>query len=384
MTGPRHRHHLVMIGALCLSAALAACSGDDGAGENAADGVQTVDAAAAAASRAELTAGNTNDDDTNDDDTAGEPSADAESAGGSGSSIPSTTAAPTTASTASTAPVITEEISPPDPGVRALLSPTGVLVQVTGQTPSGFVVETPCGVQTLVEAGQTIGGVDVVLDPGHGGDEQGAEDVPELTEASLNLLLARATAAELRARSISVVLTRNADYRIPIRARAELADRIAPRAFVSIHHNTPASRPSPEPGTEVFVQSASPESKRLGGLLYEEVFNALRQFDVQWTSRDDAGVLVVLNDEDEDAYGIARYPLSTSALVEMAYLGNEFEAALLATDDYLDVGAKALADGIERFLNTEDPGTGFVDTPRRFNPSGATGGSTGCVDPPLD
>ncbi len=375
-----------MLGAFVLFLMLAACGGgdDEGAGEDD-DGVQTVDAAAAAASRAELTGGNLAPDEDADSDSGSEDGSDRDSDAGSDPATGSPTSGPVTSlPTTTTYPEITEEIMPAEGGVRAMLSPTGVLLEVTGQTSSGFVVETPCGAQTLIEVGQTITGADVVLDPGHGGDEPGALDpTSSLTEATLNLALARATAAELRERSISVVLTRNADYRIPITRRAELADRIAPRAFVSIHHNTPASRPSPQPGTEVFVQSGSVESQRLGGLLYEEVFGALSLFDVEWTSRDDAGVLVVLNDADEDAYGIARYPRSTSALVEMAYLGNEFEAALLATDEYLESGAKALADGIERFLETEDPGTGFVETPRRFNPSGLTGGSTGCFDPPL-
>lgn len=268
--------------------------------------------------------------------------------------------------------------------VRAMLTPTGVLVGVAGETSAGYVVETPCGGVTQLVWGQPVTDIQVVLDPGHGGDEAGAADAGPLTEAELNLRVARRTAAELADRSISVVLTRNGDYRIPIRRRAALADLIAPRAFISIHHNTPASRPSPQPGTEVFVQNASPESKRLGGLLYEEVFAALNEFDVEWTSRDDAGVLSVLNDEGEDAYGIARYPTSTSALVEMAYLGNEKEAVLLATDDYLIAAADALADGIQRFLTTSEPGSGFVETPRQFNPSGATGGSGGCIDPPLE
>ena len=282
---------------------------------------------------------------------------------------------------ASEYPEITEEITPPPEGIRALRTPSGVLLGVTGVASEGYVVLTPCGGTTVFGLGETIGQTQVVIDPGHGGDEAGAEDVPELTEAQLNLSVAQATATVLRERGVSVELLRDADYRIPIRVRAQLADLISPRAFVSIHHNTPASRPSPDPGTEVFVQTSSEESRRLGGLLYEEVFDALSQFDIEWTSRDDAGVLTVVNDEGEDAYGIARYPVTPSALVEMAYLGNESEAALLATPEYLDAAAVSLADGIERFLTTQDPGRGFVENPRLFNPSGTTGGTTGCVDP---
>jgi N-acetylmuramoyl-L-alanine amidase len=296
----------------------------------------------------------------------------------------SSTTAPATASTPATPPPITDPTLPPTPGLGAVLSPSGVLVRVEAETATGYIVETPCGVRGTIPWGQPVGPVQVVIDPGHGGDERGAVADGGLAEADLNLDLARRTAAELTRRSIAVVLTRNGDYRIPIRGRAALADAIGPAAFVSIHHNTPSSAPSATPGTEVYVQSASDLSRRLGGLLYEEVVGELSGFDVEWTSRSDAGVLVVLDDGGDDAYGIARYPQTPSALIEMAYLGNPKEVALLTTDDYRSAAALALADGIERYLTTTDPGTGFVDTPRRLNAGTDTGGVDGCVDPPLE
>lgn len=310
--------------------------------------------------------------------TAGAASADAAVESTTTSSLPSTTATPTT----EPAPV-PDDTQPPPVGVGAVLSPAGVLVRVTGETDDGYVVASPCGSPVVIPWGQPVGPVQVVIDPGHGGDEQGAVAESGLTEAELNLDLSRRTAAELTRRSVEVVLTRNGDYRIPIRNRAALADALAPAIFVSIHHNTPASAPSTVPGTEVFVQSTSDLSRRLGGLLYESVVAELSQFDVEWTARSDAGVLTVVDDEGGDAYGIARYPATPSALVEMAYLGNPKEAALLATDDYLEVAAAALADGIERYLTSEDTGSGFVETPRVFNPQSNTGGTDGCVDPPL-
>jgi N-acetylmuramoyl-L-alanine amidase len=283
-------------------------------------------------------------------------------------------------------PPVTDDTVPPPSDLRALLTPAGVLVTVTAELDggAGYVVGTPCGGETTVAWGQPMGPVQVVLDPGHGGSEPGATDIPGLSEAQLNLRVARRTATELTRRGITVALTRNGDHRIPIRRRADLADALAPAAFVSIHHNTPASRPSPVPGTEVYVQSTSTDSRRLGGVLYESVVEALSQFDIEWTARDDAGVLTVLNDEGGDAYGINRYPATPSALVELAYMGNEKEAALLVTEEYERVAARAVADGIEDYLTTDAPGTGYVETPRPFTPAGGTGGTTGCVDPPLE
>lgn len=353
---------------VALAVAVAACGGagaSDG-GEDGADGIETVDAADAARARAELGLG-------------GDDSGDGSIDTGSDATDPDDGVA----TTVTTFAVVPEETVPPNPGEPVVLTPTGVLVGVAGRTDDGVVVETPCGSLALIDFAQPVEAPQVVIDPGHGGDEPGATDIPDLSEATLNLAVARQTRDVLGARSISAVLIRDADYRIPLRQRAALADLMAPQAFISIHHNNGASRQSETPGTEVYVQNGSEVSKRLGGLLYEEVLQALDQFDVDWTARDDAGVLVVLNGDGEDAYGIARYPTTPTALIELAYMGNPSEAELLATAEYVTAAAVALADGIERFLTTSDPGSGFIETPRTFDPTSTSGGTTGCTDPRL-
>lgn len=264
-----------------------------------------------------------------------------------------------------------------------LISPTGVLVPVLARNPVGYEVLTPCGNEVDLTYGQPVWEATVVLDPGHGGDERGALSPDGATEAEVNLDVARRTGALLEAQGVSVVLTRSADYRIPVRNRAAIADQLQAKAFVSIHHNAPAAQPIDKPGTEVYVQSGNTQSRRLGGLIYEAVTQALSEFDVEWTGRPDAGVLTVLNSEGENAYGITRYPTTPVALAELAYIANPSEAVLLGTSDYRQAAAEALAAAIIRYLSTEEPGAGFVDNPRLFNPSGDTGGTTGCIDPPL-
>ena len=133
----------------------------------------------------------------------------------------------------------------------------------------------------------------------------------------------------------------------------------------------------------MFVQSQSDESRRLGGLIFEESVTALDQFDVAWTASNTPGALAVINSSGEDSYGMIRRPEMPAALVEFGYLSNPPEAELFLTDEYRDVASVALADAIELFLTTDEPGSGFVDEPRFFTPGGGTGGSGGCVDPEL-
>lgn len=272
----------------------------------------------------------------------------------------------------------------PEPAAaRALITPSGVVVPVLDFIDNEYVVRTPCGETSMITGGMPIAETTVVLDPGHGGEEIGAVGPNGLTEKELNLELAERTKAELESRGISVVLARTADYRITIATRAEIGNRLDAEVMVSIHHNAPNFLESDKPGSEVFIQSGSPESRRLGGLVYEETVAALDQFDVAWTVSDNAGALEVLNRDGEDAYGMVRRPEMPAVLAELGYLSNPPEAELFLTEEYQSVASMALADAIERFLTTDDPGSGFTNEPRFFTPGGGTGGSGGCVDPEL-
>ncbi|MEM8923508.1 MAG: N-acetylmuramoyl-L-alanine amidase [Actinomycetota bacterium] len=268
----------------------------------------------------------------------------------------------------------------------AIITPTGVLVLVTGLDPSGaFQVQTPCGNAATIRWGQPLRSVDVMLDPGHGGDERGAIGPSGETEAEVNLDVARRTAALLDAQGVSVALTRTGDYRLPIGTRAGLADALGATMLISIHHNNSVPLPSAavSPGTEVYVQSTSTESSRLGGLVHQELFNTLSSFQAQWVGRPDAGVLTVLNAEGSDGYGINRLPLTPTVLAELAYIGNPSEAAVLATDEYRQAAAAALVRAVTRYQVGDASGTPPVPEPRLFSPAGGTGGVDDCVDPLL-
>jgi N-acetylmuramoyl-L-alanine amidase len=92
----------------------------------------------------------------------------------------------------------------------------------------------------------------VVLDPGHGGSNQGARGaVAGLYEKRLTLAIARDVAARLRDHGIDVVLTRDGDRTLTLRQRTEVADRIPADLFVSIHANASPTRT--QRGYETYV-----------------------------------------------------------------------------------------------------------------------------------
>lgn len=294
-----------------------------------------------------------------------------------GDTIPPPTTIPAPAPTTTSAPSLVPE-------AKVLISPTGIVLPVREVTDLGYVVTTPCAEEGFLVWGTPVSEARVVLDPGHGGDESGAQGENGLTEKDLNLRVVKRTAALLTSRGISNVVTRSADYRVPLRVRAEIANRLESEVMVSVHHNAPQLGNSDGPGTEIFVQTGNRDSRRLGGNIYEQTIAQLSQFDIQWVSARDAGVMEVRNSDGEDSYGMIRRPEMPTALVELGYIANRAEAELFDTPEYVEAAALGLADGIETYLTFDADGTGYRDTPRIFNPKGSTGGISGCDDPPLE
>ena len=109
---------------------------------------------------------------------------------------------------------------------------------------------------------------------------------------------------------------------------------------------------------------------------------ALSQFDVDWDRSPDAGVMTVLNPDGIDAYGMVRLPEASAVLLELGYMANRAEAELFATTTYVETAATAVADGIERFLSSDDLGAGLTEG-RVFRPNSGVGRDR-CIEPDLE
>lgn len=288
----------------------------------------------------------------------------------------------------SSAPSLASPSSPEGSGqARVIITAKGVVLPVISTNGSSWMVRTPCGRSTTLAAGGAIdlvSAADVVIDPGHGGaTEGGAVGANGVVEADINLAVAKLVAAKLESAGYRAILTRGGDYRVPIVSRAAIADAlVAP--LVSIHHNSGDANAAAQPGTEVIYRRSDIASRRLAGLIWEESIANLGAFTADWVAGGDAGVTYRLGPTGEDFFGIVRLPTSAAVLAEMLYLGNPSEAALLAQPAVLDAEAQAIADGIRRWLETRDPGSGFVEPSYRLTAPGGGGGSIGCVDPPLE
>ena len=270
---------------------------------------------------------------------------------------------------------------------KGLTTLSGVNVAVLMELPKreggidSYIVRSPCGRSIRVYGGTLSEGVEIVIDPGHGGIDGGAGYFG-LREHSVNLSVAEALQNELTERGIKSFLVRTSNYHIPLSSRGLIADLLQAKAMISIHHNAPYIAASSHPGTEAFVQSNSVNSARLGTLVYEYVYEALDQFSwIPWTSQYDAGVIRVLNKRGTDTYGMLSRPKTPTTLVELTYLANRYEANLIKSADYLPTVATALADAAEEYLRQPISGD-FPSTVRNFTAGDAPGYSV-CRDPEM-
>ncbi len=289
---------------------------------------------------------------------------------------PTTTeAAPAPAPTPAPRTATTTE---PDPATAtAVVTPSGIVAPVISLAGDGWIVRTPCNATaTLTRAkARSAGAPVIVLDPGHGGTEPGAVSPGGLVEKDVNLAVARETKAALEAAGVTALMTRTGDYDVALPTRSEIARSVNPKAFVSIHHNAEPDGPRDTPGAETYYQIGSADSKRLAGLVYEEVVRAMTQYKVAWVADRDAGAKY-RQGANGDYYAMLRQPGKVvSVLAELAFISNQPEAQLLARADVQKVEGEAVARGILRYLTTRDQGSGFVEPYPRIDPP-STGGGT--------
>lgn len=223
----------------------------------------------------------------------------------------------------------------------------------------------------------------VVLDAGHGGVDPGAHAVDGHDEKNLTLRVARKVRAELQRRGLyQVVLTRDEDRFIPLRERVTIARDSQAEFFISFHADSSPDRDVRGASIYTLSEKASDnEAERLAGqenladaiggvnLGHEntDVANILIDLAMRETmnqSRKAAGILVdsfgtqdirlVRNGHRSAGFAVLKAADVPSLLIEMGYLSNPADAALLHDDRYIDRLVIAVADGIDAYFKRHE------------------------------
>src|SRR5437660_976173 len=194
----------------------------------------------------------------------------------------------------------------------------------------------------------------VVLDPGHGGQDSGAI-CGGVLEKNLTIDVARRIDRLLDSEGIATLMTRLGDTYVSLADRAAFANRARNCIFVSIHFNED-NKPVAT-GVETYYaahqitagsflaswlpflwrplsDSPNPESQNLAALVQEALVARTRSIDRGTEARQ---FFVIAN------------VTSPAILIEGGFLTNKEDISKLASEDYRDQIAAAVADGILRY-----------------------------------
>ncbi len=186
-------------------------------------------------------------------------------------------------------------------------------------------------------------GKTIFLDAGHGGKDNGASGANGLREKDANLGITFKVADILRKQGASVVFSRSEDLYVDLYERTRMANEQNADIFVSIHSNANTNPGITGTSTYYYAPSSVPQlydqysdRQRLAEDVQRELIGAL--------GRRDIGVL-------QSNFAVLRTSVMPSILIETAFVSNGEEEALLASDDFRQRAAEAIAKGIGAYFS---------------------------------
>jgi N-acetylmuramoyl-L-alanine amidase len=226
--------------------------------------------------------------------------------------------------------------------------------------------------------------ITIALDPGHGGEDPGAIGRGGSREKDVVLSIARRLKAKIEQQpNMRVMLTRDADYFVPLHVRVQKARKVQADLFVSIHAD--AFVESTARGSSVFVLSEKGASSTAARWLARKENSAdliggvnIKRHDIQLASvLLDLSTTAQINDSlklgkavlneigginrlhkgavEQAGFAVLKAPDIPSILIETAFISNPEEEAKLTDDAYQDRMADAVLKGIEKYFAKNPP-----------------------------
>ncbi|AIQ49450.1 hypothetical protein R70723_28880 [Paenibacillus sp. FSL R7-0273] len=194
-------------------------------------------------------------------------------------------------------------------------------------------VTTASATSTSSKGASKIGSKLIVIDAGHGGSDPGMLGTTYNTmEKDLTLQTAFYLRDYLTAKGATVQMTRTTASQKPTLARrVQIGHSAGADAFVSVHYN---SSPKNVSGTLTFFYSESDDLR-----LARAIENRLGQ-----------GIGLKSNGLSYGNYHILRENRIPAALVELGFLSNPYDEAIVRTSSYQKKAAKAIAEGLADYF----------------------------------
>ncbi|MBY6052135.1 N-acetylmuramoyl-L-alanine amidase [Cytobacillus firmus] len=195
-------------------------------------------------------------------------------------------------------------------------------VYVNGKRLTGYIKKT--------DMQRGLRGKVIVIDPGHGDFDPGALQV----EKTLNLQTAKQLESILKAAGANVVMTRSSDTFLALSERVDISHYYNADAFISIHYN---SNPNPSAhGIDTYYWATNADEQELAAYIQEEV--------IEETGLYNRGV-------HTGDFHVIRENRNPAILVELGFLSNPTELAIVSSESYQKKAATGIWKGLERYFN---------------------------------
>jgi N-acetylmuramoyl-L-alanine amidase len=188
---------------------------------------------------------------------------------------------------------------------------------------------------SVTSSKQPLKGKTIVLDPGHGGIDDGTTSITGTHEKTLTLATAIAVEQKLKKAGANVIMTRTNDTYIPLQQRADLSNQNHADAFISFHYNwsnDPAAN-----GLEDFYYQKSRDNTLASDIL-NEVTKTTR-LRTLGTTFDDLDVL--------------RNNTQPSTLIELGFLSNKQENSNVENSSFRNHVAQGVYLGLLDYFSTK-------------------------------
>lgn len=193
-----------------------------------------------------------------------------------------------------------------------------------------LVVSSPIPLTTKQKEKSPVYGA-VVIDPGHGGMDYGAVRAG-INEKDINLEVSRLIQANLLARGYQVYMTRTDDAGPSLQDRVDFCEGKKPDVFVSIHVNSSVKNDIYGVETHWYHDYSN------------EFAEIVHKHLVKNVPTKDRGLF-------QSKFYVINHTTVPAVLVEMGFISNDAERAVLVTDKRKQQVAKAVADGIIEYIN---------------------------------
>lgn len=174
----------------------------------------------------------------------------------------------------------------------------------------------------------------IVIDPGHGGSDAGAER-EGVKEKDINISIALKVKKLLQNEGAKIIMTRVDDEEVSLKARTQMSNSNRADLFLSIHQN--AVDDNVTYGIETWFENTKSESGKLAELVQESI--------VELTNGKSRGV------KSQHSLYVTKNTEAPSVLVECGFISSNAERKLLTDNKYQNSIASGIVKGIKQYFS---------------------------------